>query len=76
MSTIQVWLFAKAPQVAALREGGEEEGVGGRAELSLLQRKPARTVERAQTQESDFQFCLRHVSYVTLEKLLKFSFLT
>lgn len=26
MSTIQVWLFAKAPQVAALREGGEEEG--------------------------------------------------
>lgn len=23
-----------------------------------------------------FAFCLRHISYVTLEKLLKFSFLT
>lgn len=26
VSAIQVWPFAKAPQVAALREGGEEEG--------------------------------------------------
>ena len=30
-----------------------EEGVGGSTELSLLQRKPAWIVERAQTQESD-----------------------
>ena len=35
------------------KEGGVEEGVGNSTELSLLQRKPAWTAERAQTQGSD-----------------------